>query len=115
MDWRGKLGSPMKPEQEDLDGFIDETQASQSNIVFPNTVRNARGVDAFLWKGSPSPTLVQRMAAWLFGLLFIAMASLFVGLFFQEGDTKSWWPLLLVSALLCFLGLKIFRNGFPRH
>ena len=115
MDWHGKLGSPMKPEREDLDKFIDETQASQRNIVFPDTVRNARNVYAFLWKGSPSPTLVQRMAAWLFGLLFIAMASLFVGLFFQEGDTKSWWPLLFVSALLCFLGLKIFRNGFPRH
>lgn len=40
----------------DLDDFLEESRQRQRNVVFPDTVRNARSVDAFLWKGSPNPT-----------------------------------------------------------
>jgi hypothetical protein len=33
-----------------LDKFVDEIRAGQQNIVFPDTVRNGRSVDFFLWK-----------------------------------------------------------------
>jgi hypothetical protein len=35
----------------DLKSFVDEFRARQQNIVFPDTVRNGRSVDSFLWKG----------------------------------------------------------------
>lgn len=55
----------------DLDDFLEESRQRQRNVVFPDTVRNARSVDAFLWRGSPNPTRVQRIGAWLFGLTLI--------------------------------------------
>lgn len=63
----------MARHQHHLDKFIDETRASQRNIVFPDTVRKARSVDAFLWRGSPHPSLVQSIAAWIIGLVFIGI------------------------------------------
>jgi hypothetical protein len=95
-----------------LDTFIEESSARQRNIVFPNTVRNGRSVDAFLWNGSPDPPLVQRIAAWMFGLSFLFMGFAFLAAGFVHRDDA--WILGLLSIPCILLGLKIFRNGFPR-
>lgn len=73
----------------DPDHFLEESRQRQRNVVFPDTVRNARSVDAFLWKGSPDPTLVQRVAAWLWGLTFIGLGAClttFVGSLRSDGE-----------------------------
>ena len=102
----------------DLDKFIDESRSSQRNIVFPDTVRNGRAVDVFFWRGSPAPTLVQRIAAWLFGLLFVAQGFLFgyfaFGVGKKEHDVVGFVVIGLISLALMALGMRIFRNGFPR-
>ena len=51
----------------ELDKFVDEIRDSQRSIVFPDTVRNGRSVDAFFWNGSPHPTCSEnrRVAGWL--------------------------------------------------
>ena len=63
----------MKSETEisDYESVIEEIEAKQKNTVWPDTLRNSRSVDAFLWKGDPGAPLVQRMGAWIFGLFFI--------------------------------------------
>jgi len=98
-----------------LDNFIDETRARQRNIVFPDTVRNARSVDVFFWRGSPHPTVIQRIAAWMFGLAFIAAG---IGLFWVAFLSRSSFANVLfavsISVLSLFAGIRIFRNGFPR-
>jgi hypothetical protein len=98
-----------------LDDFIDETRASQRNIVFPDTVRNARLADVFLWRGSADPSLVQRIAAWMFGLGFIGAGT---GLFCLAVVSRSSFADVFVgvsmSVLALFMGIRIFRNGFPR-
>ena len=96
-----------------LEEFIDESSARQRNIVFPDTARNARSVDAFLWKGSPNPTLVQRTGAWLFGLNFIGLGLAFVGAAFVT-DRDYPWIAALIGIPVCYVGVRIFRNGFPR-
>ena len=107
----------MEPRR-DLEKFIDETRDAQRNIVFPDTVRNARSVDAFLWKGSPSPTLVQRIAAWMIGLTFIVAGVTLLPLAAQFRDQTSWIAGLIdamVNLLIILGGIRIFRNGFPRR
>jgi len=100
-----------------IDGFIDEVRASQRNIVFPDTVRNARSADLFLWRGSPRPSRVQRIAAWMIGLQFIGL-----GLAVFSRITKDWdegslfglWMTTIIGGGSILIGINIFRNGFPR-
>jgi hypothetical protein len=101
-----------------LDKFIDETRASQENIVFPDTVRNGRSVDVFLWRGSPNPTPVQRIGAWMFGLVFIGFGLEFLGVAVRErvkyGFSIDVVIMVFMSLMFALLGLRTFRNGFPR-
>jgi hypothetical protein len=106
-------------EHREFDEFIDESRARQRNIVFPDTVRNARSVDAFFWHGSPSPTLVQRIAAWMFGVVDIGCGLVFVTFAIHEAHAsdRSWGVVgvfTLIALSFCLLGLRMFRNGFPR-
>ena len=103
----------------DLDKFIEETHASQRNIVFPDTVRNGRSVDIFFWRGSPNPTIVQRIAAWMFGLLFMTLGLQVFSMAVQErvqyGFSISLVIMLGMSLPFVLIGGKVFRNGFPRR
>jgi hypothetical protein len=105
-------------DERDLDRFIDEVRARQRNIVFPDTVRNGRAVDAFFWNGSPNPTLVQRIAAWIFGLVFMGSGLLFLPMAAEVRDAEhSWigaWVYTLIAVLFILGGIKVFRNGFAR-
>jgi hypothetical protein len=53
---------------------MEEIEAKQRNTVWPDTLRNSRSVDEFLWKGSSDAPLVQRAGAWIFGLTFILLS-----------------------------------------
>src|SRR5882762_6834178 len=105
--------------RQNLDKFIDETRASQQNIVFPDTVRNGRSVDAFLWRGSPNPTPVQRIGAWMFGLVFMVcgVESFVIAVKerVEDGFSIDVVMMVFISLLFALLGLRTFRNGFPRR
>ena len=102
----------------DLDDFLEDSRRRQRNVVFPDTLRNARSVDAFLWKGSPNPTLVQRVGAWVFGLTFIGLGACLVtlvGAVHSKGDWAGAFVLTSISAGAIAVGIRMFRNGFPRR
>jgi hypothetical protein len=104
-------------DRRDLDKFIDETRGSQRNIVFPDTVRNARAVDVFLWRGSPDPTLVQRIGAWLFGLAILGYGVRLLWDAAQARADHEWVEfgvMILMSLGFISIGIRLFRNGFPR-
>jgi hypothetical protein len=97
----------------DLQKFIEDIRSRQKNTVWPDSLRNGRSVDEFLWKGSASATLVQRMAAWLIGAFF-----LFAGVVFLSfARTANSWTLAIFALAWVLLGAKVFRNGFqkPQH
>ena len=99
------------------DDFIDDIRSKQQNIVFPDTVRNGRSVDVFLLRGSPDPPLVQRIAAWLFGFMFICIGLGFVGLAIAASRGAEYFGVIAMAicAMGCLMiGARIFRNGFPR-
>jgi hypothetical protein len=91
--------------------FIDEIRAKQRNIVFPDGLANGAAVDKFLLKGSPNPSLVQRVGAWLFGLIFLLVGVVFLGIARTNGSRL--WAFVAFGFLL--LGVKVFLNGFRRR
>jgi hypothetical protein len=101
------------------DKLVDEFRALQRNIVFPDTVRNGCMVDVFLWKGSPNPALVQRIAAWMFGLVFMGFGGEFLYYALTErvenGFSAGIVMMAAMSLAAVLLGIKVFRNGFPRR
>jgi hypothetical protein len=74
-------------------------------------------VDTFFWKGSPNPTLVQRIAAWLVGTMFIGFGIGFILFAARERASDSWGGyamFLLFSLGTLAVGARLIRNGFPR-
>ena len=100
-------------EKLDPDTFAEEIRARQNNIVWPGPLVNSRGVEAFFWKGSPNPTLVQRIAAWLFGVTHIGGAILLWILAWQLGGI-AWLLLGTPAVAVGALGVKTFSNGFAK-
>jgi hypothetical protein len=96
------------PEQERL---IEEIEAKQRNIDWPDAMNNGRSVDEFLWKGDLDAPLVQRMGAWIFGLTFILMGLGLFDIAYEKQDRMTG----VFSLLPLFLGIKVFLNGFRRH
>ena len=91
--------------------LIEDIEAKQRNTVWPNTMINSRGVDEFLWKGDPNAPLVQRMAAWIFGIVF-----LLIGLgWLDVGYEKHWLIFAVLSIVWFLLGGKVLLNEFRRH
>lgn len=99
--------------------FIEEAGASQRNIVFPDTVRNGRAVDVFFWRGSANPTLIQRIAAWMFGIVLVCFGlanfSWAVRMRVEDGFSIGVVFAVSISLALVSTGLRVFRNGFARR
>lgn len=91
--------------------FVEEMRAKQSNTVWPDPLINSRGVDEFLWKGSADAPLIQRMAAWMFGLFFILGGVAFL----DVAHKKQSWLFGLLSIGWFLVGGKVFLNGFKRR
>lgn len=94
-----------------LPKFIDEMSVKQRNIVFPEGLANGAAVDKFLLLGSPNPPLVQRVAAWLFGLIFLMAGAFFLD--YAQNERSLLAALMSLGSFL--LGAKVFRNGFRRR
>jgi hypothetical protein len=93
------------------DQAIEEVRAKQRSTVWPDTIRNSRSVDAFLWKGSPDASSVQRIAAWVFGVFFILGGTAWLDAAFERHSV-----MVGVFSIAWFLvGGKVFLNGFRRR
>jgi hypothetical protein len=86
----------------ELEAFIADVERRQRNVVWPDPLVNARSVDQFFWSGSPSPTGVQRVAAWLIGLIFIGLSAGFLNFLVLErvgGPGDLWCNLHCTSCV----------------
>jgi hypothetical protein len=93
----------------------------QRNIVFPDTVRNGRSVDALLWKGNPHATRVQRIGIAIFAAFYLIIGVLLIYAGSQadswdlpEGSTADKFGTLLLAAPCIYLGGRMLRNTFLR-
>lgn len=86
---------------------MGEIEARQRNTVWPDTLRNGALVDAFVWRGSPNATYIQRIGTALFGLLFLCPAVLLMRFgFFEVGPALF----RLLMFLLAFHGWLLAVN-----
>lgn len=100
-----------RTEPQNRERLVEEIKAKQRNTIWPDTLVNSQGVNEFLWKGSPDAPLVQRIAAWLFGIVFILCGVGWLAVAYE----KDWWGIGLLSIVWFFVGVKVFLNGFRRH
>jgi hypothetical protein len=100
------------PQKEKPDGssFLGEIRERQRNIVWPDTMRNGRSVDALLWKGSRDATTVQRVGIAIFGLCFLVAGLGFAYMAYLGREII----LAAFAAIPTLLGLRLLRNVFRR-
>ena len=99
-----------KHNQKGVPSLIEEVKAKQRNIVWPDPIRNSRTVDAFLWRGSPNATTVQRIGAGIFGLFFLSIGIATVVLAYERQSLIH----LLVGLFSCVVGIRVTSNAFRR-
>lgn len=87
---------------------IDEIKAKQENFVFPETVRNSSGVDAYFLKGDPKAPLVQRVGAWIFGAFFLLAGVVFANFTLQDRS----WAVAVYSIVGFLVGGRCILSGF---
>ncbi len=83
-------------------------ELQQRNTVWPDTVRNARNVDAYLWRGNPNAPMVQRIGAVIWGLSFLLCAASFAY------EAREFWPMYSFTVGFGYVGCRAIRNAF-RH
>jgi len=90
---------------------LREIEARQRGTVWPDTLRNGALVDAFLWKGSPKATVIQRIGTGLFGLLFLCPAVPLMRFgFFGDGPAVFRVFMFLLALPWVAISCKLLRN-----
>ena len=102
--------------------FSNDIHQRQRNTVYPDTLRNARSVDSFLWHGSADATMVQRIGAFIFGVVFIPAGAAFpimlVDVWMKENP--SWFGVFFSAVLIAlslafeYAAFRMIRNAFRR-
>jgi hypothetical protein len=104
-----RRGNRKTPESGEGQGsWISEFEAKQRNLVWPDTMRNCRGVDVLFLKGNPKAPMVQRVGCWVFGtsMFFITATAIAEMLNARNG---SWVVVAVASAAF---GGWVFSRGF---
>jgi hypothetical protein len=103
-----------KDKHENADRLIAD--ADQENFIWPPPFSSGQNTKESFWKGYAKPPIIQRIAAWLIGLWLIGLA---LGFFYiavreEQGSlSRAVFGTFTIGSGL--VGVKIFRNGFPRH
>lgn len=100
-----------RPSERRTRKVVEELKARQRNLVWPDALINSRSVDQFLWRGAPNAPLVQRVGAWLFGLVFTVVGIGFLVVAYK----KHFLVFGLLSIVLLYVGSRVFLNGFQKR
>ena len=95
-----------------LDEIREDIEARQKAIVFPDTTRNGVTVDAFLWKGDPKATPIQRAGLIVFASFFLLIAVICAAIPFQDGRGTGWFFDALYALFAFLLSMRLLRNAF---
>jgi hypothetical protein len=105
-----RLSKKHHPGPPQIDKFLAGIAAKQQNTTWPGPLRNSRGIDVFLWRGSSDPTPVQRIGAWLIGISMYLIGIVTASVMIPARD----WMGTAFAAGMTLVGIKIFLNGFPK-
>ena len=98
--------------------FVRDAEARQSNILFPDTLRNGLSYNYFLWNGAPNATLVQRIGLVLYSLNSFTLSMCFVLLVAGDLEENFSWTAFFIGAILSlpttYIAARMLRNAFRR-
>lgn len=104
--------NPIGPHQQDPhERMLQEVDARQRNILWPDAMINSSSVDALLWKGSPKATKVQRVGIAIWGFVFLSAGASFMLFAFERH--QAFFAGFSVFSLA--VGTKITLNAFMRQ
>jgi hypothetical protein len=92
---------------EQIPKLIEDIRAKQKNVVWPNPLRNSRGVDELLWRGSSKATPVQRIGIALFGFCYLILAIAMIGIGKEDGSIAFY----VVGIAMLLLGARVLFNS----
>jgi hypothetical protein len=89
-------------------GWSEELEAKQRNLVWPDTMRNSRGVDVLFFKGDPKAPTVQRVGCWVFGISMFFVTATSIAELLDSKDA-GWAIMAIFSGAF---GGWVFSRGF---
>lgn len=92
----------------------EDIEARQRATVWPDTLRNERFVNAFLWKGDPNARPVQRVGLVVFALFFLLLGMSLVSIPFQKNFEDGSSIVFFVALPPLLLSVRLLRNAFLR-
>lgn len=101
--------------------LLKETDREQSPVTWPETTLNSgRAIDAFLRKGDPNATPIQRLGLVVYALMFLFLFAIFVGLIIgivvkHEFDWPTFLALLMMGTLTGIFGFRFLFNVLRRQ
>ena len=91
-----------------------EVVEQQKAVLWEDTLKRGRSVDAFLWRGDMKAKPVQRAGLIIFACMFLLLAVAFGSVPFQK-HFEYGWPIEFLFAIGLFLiSARLFRNAFLR-
>lgn len=106
--------------ERDIQELLKETDGEQSPVTWPETTLNpGRAVDAFLWKGDPKATPIQRAGLVIYALMFLLPFAGFVVVMIvmivkHDFYWVSFLAVLMMGTLSGIFGFRLLFNVF-RH
>jgi hypothetical protein len=97
-------------EQDKLQRMMDDLDAKQRNILWLQSLKNGRNVDAFLWKGAEKPTASMRIGAFLLGTIYLISA---LAICYASAEGGSIFG-VLVSFGFLYLGARVLIKSIPK-
>lgn len=99
-------------EPRNLNEIRADVEARQRATIWPDTLRNGRSIDAFLWKGDPNAKPVQRAGVVVFGHTFLLSS---IGIVFLPDRRNGSIIQLLFGIGGLLISLRLFRNALLRR
>jgi len=91
-----------------------DVEDSQKSILWEDSLKGGRSVDAFLWKGDPKAKPIQRAGLIVFGLMFLLLAVGIASIPFQKHFEEGWVIEFGMGAGALLIALRLFRNALLR-
>ncbi len=99
---------------ESLEQIREDIEARQRATVWPDTVRNGRSIDAFLWKGDPNAKPIQRAGLVVCAFPFFFMAAFAVATPLVKNFKDSSIIGFFVAVVPLLISARLIRNAFLR-
>lgn len=96
-----------------FDRIREDVEERQKAILWEDSLKGGRSVDAFLWKGDPKARLVQRIGLVVFAVAFLLISLACASIPFQK-RFEDVWSIEFFALLPFLVSMRLLRNACLR-